>query len=402
MMECLVYQCSVVADPWAEVFVITKYDLIRHTSKAILHALFRDYKARLSDERLIRRLKQQHRWNCYKRSLLDEIRNRKRRADGPQVTRTEGASKRNNQASLSAKDFDRVGEGEMLWDERAQTPPRTPYHKQYGMATDVFKVTCARERDEHGGIDVKVERDTREATMVALDQKILRTIATQRYRKQFQQNGGTATKRLSIDALTQANVKKEDLKESQVISARRFSTEEEKGSKERQLSPLKTLRNPKSPRGKKGAAAQQANEQRTDNLEKKLMAYEKQMGLEERAKQAAEEHLQKRANRVEEIRSELKERNQSANQTAHRKSSKESLNVEPAEQSNLTREQKAMLKSKARSFIRVSLHGRHVKSAEAAVGKIQSGRDLEPILPAVGSKESGRGSKRGSMIQGDL
>jgi hypothetical protein len=270
------------------------------------------------------------------------------------------------------------------------------------MATDVFKVTCIRDPEE--GVDVKVERDTREATMVALDQKILRTIATQRYRKQFQQRGPTATKRMSIDALSAAHAKPENSNESNVIAARRQSAEPDKGSKER-LSSTESRKSPrqrKSPRVKKGAAAQQSNEQTTERLEKKRMAFEKSLSLEEKAKQAAEAHLQMRANRVEELRSELKEkRNQSTGQAGNRKASKES--VKSAEvhgeatnaayrPSTMNRMQSSMIRTKARSFIRVSLHGRHVKSAEAAVGKIQSGRDLpvEPLLPAVDSK---RGSK---------
>merc|ERR1719326_2782545 len=90
MMECLTYQSSVVADPWTEIYTITKYDLVRHTSKSILHALFQNYKARLTDNRLVRRLQQNYRWNCYKRGLLEEIRNRRsgRRGTG----RGEGGS----------------------------------------------------------------------------------------------------------------------------------------------------------------------------------------------------------------------------------------------------------------------------------------------------------------------
>merc|ERR1719253_1384056 len=45
IMEGSAYQSSVVANPWAEVYVMTKYDLIRNTAKQILHKMFLDYKA---------------------------------------------------------------------------------------------------------------------------------------------------------------------------------------------------------------------------------------------------------------------------------------------------------------------------------------------------------------------
>merc|ERR1712193_532463 len=156
-----------------------------------------------------------------------------------------------------------------------------------------------------------------------------------------------------------------------------------KGSGEREASPPKTARNPKSPRGKKGVAAQQSNEQTTERLEKKRLAFEKSLSLEERAKQAAEDHLQKRANRVEELRNELKDKkNQSERQAPARQGSKESMKSDEEGRHHAFKPS-AMLRTKARSFIRVSLHGRHVKSAEAAVGKIQSARDIpsDPILP---------------------
>merc|ERR1719235_3028489 len=77
LIEGFTYQSSVVANPWAEVYVMSKYDLIRNTSKLILHKFFCDYKVRLTDERLVQRLKQKRRWNDYKRDLWDEICQRK-------------------------------------------------------------------------------------------------------------------------------------------------------------------------------------------------------------------------------------------------------------------------------------------------------------------------------------
>merc|ERR1711937_557528 len=127
MMEGLTYQWSVVADPWAEVYVVTKFDLIRNTSKAILHRLFCDYKSPLKDERLIQRLKQKNRWNNYKRDLLQESRNRKRATmQAGAIDRREGA-RRTGAGDMSIEDCERIGNDEKLWDKRAQTPPRPSY-----------------------------------------------------------------------------------------------------------------------------------------------------------------------------------------------------------------------------------------------------------------------------------
>merc|ERR1719326_1075014 len=145
-MEGFAYQSSVAANPWTEVYVMTKYDLIRNTSKLILHKLFCDYKARLSDERLMQRLKQKRRWNNYKRDLWDQICERKTGTqnsygiiDRRTVNRRTGAS------DLSGEDYERIGKGEILWDRRAQTPPKPTYNhmkKEYA-----FRVQCFRNPD---------------------------------------------------------------------------------------------------------------------------------------------------------------------------------------------------------------------------------------------------------------
>eukprot|EP00929_Paragymnodinium_shiwhaense_P059353 TRINITY_DN29726_c0_g1_i1.p1 TRINITY_DN29726_c0_g1~~TRINITY_DN29726_c0_g1_i1.p1 ORF type:complete len:854 (+),score=205.07 TRINITY_DN29726_c0_g1_i1:145-2706(+) len=181
MMEGLTYQFSVVADPWAEVYVVTKYDLVRNTSKHLLHRLFCDYKARLSDERLLRRLRQKCRWNNYKKDLLDEIRNRKTAAQR-MVVRGDAPTRRTGGTDLSVEDYERIGKGEKMWDGRAQTPPRPAYvGKGESEVQHIFRIHCVRSED--GAPNVEVEREVRDASMAALDEKILQTIARARERE---------------------------------------------------------------------------------------------------------------------------------------------------------------------------------------------------------------------------
>jgi len=67
MMEGLTYQRSVIAYPFADIYVITKHDFLRNTSKSIVYKLFCDYKSRVADDRLILRMKQKAKWNSYKK-----------------------------------------------------------------------------------------------------------------------------------------------------------------------------------------------------------------------------------------------------------------------------------------------------------------------------------------------
>merc|ERR1719174_1727507 len=117
-MEGLTYRCSVIADPWAEVYSVTKYDLIRKTSKTILHRLFCDYQAPISDGRLVQRLRQKSRWSNYKRDLLDEIHNRKNRNQAGQIDRA-GPTRRTGVGNLTPQDCERIGGDSKLWDKRA-------------------------------------------------------------------------------------------------------------------------------------------------------------------------------------------------------------------------------------------------------------------------------------------
>ncbi|CAK0799107.1 unnamed protein product, partial [Prorocentrum cordatum] len=125
LMEGCPYQCSVVAAPMADVYVIGRNDLLRSLPKPVTHRLFCDYRARLSDERLMQRLKQKCKWNSYKHALLDEI-----------LTRRSGGATGRGRAfrdppprlafgALEDSAYERIGRGEGLWDGRAQTPPRS-------------------------------------------------------------------------------------------------------------------------------------------------------------------------------------------------------------------------------------------------------------------------------------
>jgi len=125
LMEGLSFQCSVVPDPWVEVYEITKDDLLRHTSKNILHTMFKDYKARLTDDRLMHRLKQMHRWNHYKQDLLDDIRSKRSRRS--RILNRGEPLLCLGTGDLRQEDYQRVGNGERLWDERATTPPRQAF-----------------------------------------------------------------------------------------------------------------------------------------------------------------------------------------------------------------------------------------------------------------------------------
>jgi len=186
MLEGFAYQSSVVAHPWAEVYVMSKYDLIRNTAKTILHKLFCDYQERLTDDRLMQRLKQKRRWNNYKRDLWDQIRERKgggqarSSIDRRTVTRRPGAS------DLSIGDYARVGAGEILWDKRAQTPPKLTYQDQSAQER-LFRVHCFRNAGSTAA-EVIVEHEARDESMAALEEKILMTIASARFRDKFRRD----------------------------------------------------------------------------------------------------------------------------------------------------------------------------------------------------------------------
>jgi len=178
LMEGLTYQCSVVPFPMAQVYVISKFDFIRNVSKAILHRLFCDCKGRLSDERLMHRLKQKTRWGNYKRELLRDIQNLNSRASKGIIDRRDPPSRGVGVSGLPEEDYARVGRGEKLWDKRAQTPPKKDLLT--AQVKQIFHVRCIR--DDSGKPKVVVDREQRDASMDALEEKLLSTVATARFR----------------------------------------------------------------------------------------------------------------------------------------------------------------------------------------------------------------------------
>eukprot|EP00435_Cladocopium_sp_Y103_P074127 s24_g46.t3 len=178
LMEGLTYQCTVVCSPLAEIYSISRYDFIRNGPRPITHRLFCNYKARLSDKQLIWRLVQKHRWDHYKRGLLEEIRSWNSSASRGIVDREDpvpmiGGSALEDQTCI------RIGRGEKLWDQRAQTPPNQAYDPDQAVK-QIFHVQCSR--DEQGKPLVQVEREQRDASMDEFERKLLETMANARYR----------------------------------------------------------------------------------------------------------------------------------------------------------------------------------------------------------------------------
>lgn len=185
MFEGLPYQCSLVASPWAVVYVISKYDLIRNTPKTILHRLFTDYQVRLSDDRLVQRLKQKNRWNNYKRGLLDEIRGRKTRDKISAMDRRAPVPLPAGPGALSTDDYARIGNGDSLWHGRAKTPPK-PAHTGKG-GQDILHIRVVLGEDGHR--DVELQRERRDASMIALDERIIMMTSNARMRDRNRRQG---------------------------------------------------------------------------------------------------------------------------------------------------------------------------------------------------------------------
>lgn len=188
MLEGLPYQCTVLPDPWAHVYIVSKWDLMRNTSKSILHRLFCDYKLPVSDDRLVHRLEQKRRWNNYKRGLLDEIQNRKQcgRNTTNKTFDREQPMRSSIGTILTPEDVARVGAGDPLWDERAQTPPRRGAGKGQSKET-LSKVTPILEiksaRTEDGRPDVVIRYEEREFSLAALDERLTASVSNARQRE---------------------------------------------------------------------------------------------------------------------------------------------------------------------------------------------------------------------------
>lgn len=291
MLEGLTYQCTVHADPWTDLYVITKFDLLRNTSKGILHKLFCDYKPRLSDERLMQRLKQLSRWNGYKRELLDEIRNKTRPPRLGIIDRRDPPPRRVGVSGLPEEDLVRVGHGEKLWDQRAQTPTKAPYlteSKKEEMP--IFHVRCVKTAD--GKPDVLVEREVRESSMHVLDEKIMVTIATARFR----------------DKLRRSRDKAPSDSTSPPRSADPQGVEERASVAKGQALPQIRDKSSPSKSGQRSA--------RTPRKDARNNAVSKTEDLEEQAKKAAEDYLQQKQGRIEELRMKAQEKAMRTSQNA--------------------------------------------------------------------------------------
>lgn len=312
MIEGFAYQSSVVANPCAEVYVVTKYDLIRNVSKKILHKLFCDYKMRLTDERLMQRLKQKRKWNNYKRDLYDEIHQRKTvnqqgTIDRRTVNRMPGVS------DLSIGNYRRVGKGEILWDSRAQTPPKPTYNhegdKQYTFHVNVYK-TPGRQTPQ-----VVVDHDARDASLVAMEEKILTTIAAARFRDEFRRNGAeTEGNQLSLTA---------------------GQDEMEKEGKEEPVGMLPALAQKES----SSKYAQQVT------IDKKMRALPRtnthavhlEQELDERAQGAAAEYLHQRKNHISNLQKAGKERASSNRELGKRLSKRSSTRSSMTQRASMSR-----------------------------------------------------------------
>lgn len=177
LMEGMSYQHSVVPAPWAEIYVISKLDFIREVSKTIIQRLFCEYKARLADKQLVHRLKQKSRWDHYKRELLEDIRNWNSAMSRGIIDRDDPPPRSVGVSGLPMEDIKRVGKGMKLWDKRAQTPPKQGY--QLGeQVQQIFHVQCIVGAD--GRKDVVVDREQRDASMDALEERLLVTVASTR------------------------------------------------------------------------------------------------------------------------------------------------------------------------------------------------------------------------------
>jgi hypothetical protein len=261
MLEGFAYQSSVVAHPWAEVYVMSKYDLIRNTSKSILHKLFCDYQERLTDERLMQRLKQKRRWNNYKRDLWDQIHERKGCGQVRSSIDRRTATRRPGVSDLSIGDYARVGAGEILWDRRAQTPPKPTYDEKTGKER-LFRVHCFR-NGARDPAEVIVEHEARDESMAALEEKILMTIVSARFRDKFRRDA---------------------LEDPSALTSEPPDEEEPYGSE----SLLALGQKPKSPKRPQPTLQAASTVQRTQDLE-------------DRARCAATEYLHQRKTHIEDL-----------------------------------------------------------------------------------------------------
>lgn len=258
LLEGLTYQCSVIPAPWTEIYSISKFDFIRNVSKPILHRFFCDYTAQLTDARLMQRLKQKNRWNGYKRELLHKIMTVNTSMSQGIIDRNDPNPQNFGCSELSDEVFERIGNGEQLWNTRAETPPKQNVSKK--AVTDIFTVDYKK---LEGKYHVTIAREQRDASMDALEEKLLVTVATARIRDKLRR--------------------------------KQRSQEEDDEGESVEVDDISSSRLPASKSGNSSNLVLQIQE------------------LEEQAKNAAKEHLSSTANRIEAIRKTAQKKASSCN-----------------------------------------------------------------------------------------
>jgi len=180
LFEGTPYQCTLLADPCVEVYTISKYDLIRSTSRAILHKLFVDCTGGLSDDRIIGQMKFQSRWNSFKADLLDEIRSKRR----PAATLDRGVTAhRAGAPNFSANDYARIWNIEGSEGLVQPMPRSARQHGSHAPTEPIFHVHCVREPGKP--TEVVIEEENNDSSIQALHHSILNTVAQSRARKQL-------------------------------------------------------------------------------------------------------------------------------------------------------------------------------------------------------------------------
>lgn len=192
MLECLPYQCSVVADGYTEIFALNKYELVRRffISKQMMHKFFGIYKMALSDEKYVERLIQMKRWNEYKRSLIQDISLKKAERlgsfrNGSLTARENAPSRLLVGSALSARrpelheeDYLNIGGGSTFWRKRAQTPPLPLSH----ISEDIAHYKVAAVTTDEGTRDIALNVEYTDSSMLTLDEKVRKSLGRARSR----------------------------------------------------------------------------------------------------------------------------------------------------------------------------------------------------------------------------
>mmetsp|Transcript_72450 Transcript_72450/g.172692 ORF Transcript_72450/g.172692 Transcript_72450/m.172692 type:complete len:665 (+) Transcript_72450:98-2092(+) len=195
LFEGIPYQCTLVADPCVSVYTISKYDLIRCTSRSILHKLFVDYSETPSDDRIIAHMKQQSRWNSFKADLLDEIRSKRHPVA---ALDRRSAARRAGGSHLSSEDYERIWSSDGDAHSHLQASKGARQSRHGNIQTErIFHLHCVRNKEGRAQ-DVIVEEEVRDAAMQALRASILGTVAQSKARKKALATSGDGESRLSL------------------------------------------------------------------------------------------------------------------------------------------------------------------------------------------------------------